>query len=63
MSEHFHPEGKLPSASTIAAKAAHRAALPFDDTRDFDEAPYARRLRTGAAGGVRRRMSPGRAAG
>ena len=38
MSEHFHPEGKLPSPATVAAQAALRASLPFDDTRDFDEA-------------------------
>ncbi len=38
MSEHFHPEGKVPSPATVAAQAAQRAALPFDDTRDFDEA-------------------------
>ncbi|MHA6522857.1 alkyl/aryl-sulfatase [Tessaracoccus sp. G1721] len=38
MSEHFHPQGKLPSASTIAAQAALRDSLPFHDTRDLDEA-------------------------
>lgn len=51
MSEHFHPEGKVPSPATIAAQATQRAVLPFDDTRDFDEArrgflaaPEARRI-------------------
>ncbi|HQY98606.1 MAG TPA: alkyl sulfatase dimerization domain-containing protein [Propionicimonas sp.] len=38
MSEHFHPEGKLPSPATVAAQTKQRAALPFDDTRDFEEA-------------------------
>ena len=38
MSEHFHPLGTLPSEATRAAQAAQRARLPFDDTRDFDEA-------------------------
>ncbi len=34
---HFHPKGKAPSEHTIAALKAAREALPFDDTRDFDE--------------------------
>lgn len=38
MSEHFHPQGKSASEATIAAQAAQRARLPFDDTRDVDEA-------------------------
>lgn len=38
MTEHFHPLGKAPSPATQAAQAAQRAALPFADTRDFDEA-------------------------
>jgi alkyl sulfatase BDS1-like metallo-beta-lactamase superfamily hydrolase len=35
---HFHPLGKLPSGATAAAQRAWRAALPFDDERDFAEA-------------------------
>lgn len=35
--EHFHPEGKPPSAHTRAAQDAVRATLPFEDTRDFEE--------------------------
>jgi alkyl sulfatase BDS1-like metallo-beta-lactamase superfamily hydrolase len=35
---HFHPLGTMPSAATKAAQAAARAALPFDDERDFAEA-------------------------
>ena len=38
MTSHFHALGKLPSTSTIAAQRALRASLPFEDTRDFDEA-------------------------
>lgn len=38
MSEHFHPEGKVPSRATASAQAAQRKSLPFQDTRDFDEA-------------------------
>ncbi len=34
---HFHPKGKAPSAHTIEVLKAARGALPFDDTRDFDE--------------------------
>ena len=36
--KHFHELGKLPSPSTIAARAAARGQLPFDDDRDFEEA-------------------------
>lgn len=36
--EHFHELGKQPSAATIAARAAARERLPFDDERDFEEA-------------------------
>ena len=36
--EHFHPLGKQPSAATAALRSAAKAALPFDDERDFDEA-------------------------
>lgn len=35
--DHFHPRGKAPSVHTKAVLDAARAALPFDDTRDFDE--------------------------
>lgn len=34
---HFHPKGKAPSAHTIKVLKEARAALPFDDTRDFEE--------------------------
>jgi alkyl sulfatase BDS1-like metallo-beta-lactamase superfamily hydrolase len=34
---HFHPKGKVPSAYTQAVYEAATKALPFDDTRDFDE--------------------------
>ena len=34
---HFHPKGKMPTAQTRAVLAAARDALPFDDTRDFEE--------------------------
>lgn len=36
--EHFHPEGKAPSKDTIEARNRIKAALPFDDQRDFEEA-------------------------
>lgn len=36
--EHFDPKGKMPSAATIARRNALAATLPFEDTRDFDEA-------------------------
>ena len=35
--EHFHPKGKPPSKHTVAVIEAARTALPFSDTRDFDE--------------------------
>jgi alkyl sulfatase BDS1-like metallo-beta-lactamase superfamily hydrolase len=35
---HFHPAGQLPSAATIESQRAARAALAFEDRRDFDEA-------------------------
>jgi alkyl sulfatase BDS1-like metallo-beta-lactamase superfamily hydrolase len=34
---HFHPKGKPPSDHTIALQEDHRASLPFDDRRDFEE--------------------------
>lgn len=34
---HFHPQGKAPSPHTIEVLNAARTALPFGDTRDFDE--------------------------
>ena len=36
--EHFDPLGKPPSEHTLEAIAEDSAGLPFDDTRDFDEA-------------------------
>ncbi len=36
--EHFDPKGKMPSQATIKIQNALRAALPFDDRRDFEEA-------------------------
>ena len=35
---HFDPLGKPPSEFTLKAIAADAEGLPFDDTRDFDEA-------------------------
>jgi alkyl sulfatase BDS1-like metallo-beta-lactamase superfamily hydrolase len=35
---HFHPKGKPPSEHTLAVIRAARESMPFDDTRDFDEA-------------------------
>ena len=35
--DHFHPRGKAPSVHTRAVLDQARAALPFQDTRDFDE--------------------------
>jgi len=35
---HFHPLGQPPSSHTVAAQQDARAALPFEDERDFDEA-------------------------
>ena len=34
---HFHPKGKVPSEHTRALLKAAEQALPFSDTRDFDE--------------------------
>jgi alkyl sulfatase BDS1-like metallo-beta-lactamase superfamily hydrolase len=36
--EHFDPLGKPPSEHTLKAIAQDSGGLPFDDTRDFDEA-------------------------
>jgi alkyl sulfatase BDS1-like metallo-beta-lactamase superfamily hydrolase len=35
---HFDPKGKLPSSYTIEQQERLRAAMPFEDRRDFDEA-------------------------
>ena len=35
--DHFHPKGKAPSEHTLKVLAEAREALPFSDTRDFDE--------------------------
>jgi alkyl sulfatase BDS1-like metallo-beta-lactamase superfamily hydrolase len=35
---HFHPKGKPPSSFTMELQQGRRAALPFDDQRDFEEA-------------------------
>jgi alkyl sulfatase BDS1-like metallo-beta-lactamase superfamily hydrolase len=35
---HFHPKGKPPSEHTLKIIRAARERMPFDDTRDFDEA-------------------------
>ena len=35
--EHFHPKGKLPSASTVDSNQSAKAGLPLADDRDFDE--------------------------
>lgn len=35
---HFHPKGKAPSEHTLRILAEAHEGLPFDDTRDFDEA-------------------------
>ncbi len=34
---HFHPKGKAPSEHTLRVLAEAREALPFSDTRDFEE--------------------------
>lgn len=34
---HFHPKGKAPSKFTLEVLKDAKAALPFGDTRDFDE--------------------------
>lgn len=36
--EHFHPKGKPPSKYTLEVIKKARKSMPFDDTRDFDEA-------------------------
>ena len=36
--EHFHPQGKQPSSSTLQLWLNNKSSLPFDDTRDFEEA-------------------------
>ena len=36
--EHFHPKGKPPSEHTLKILNEARESMPFDDTRDFDEA-------------------------
>jgi alkyl sulfatase BDS1-like metallo-beta-lactamase superfamily hydrolase len=36
--EHFHPKGKPPSEHTLKVIRQARERMPFDDTRDFDEA-------------------------
>jgi alkyl sulfatase BDS1-like metallo-beta-lactamase superfamily hydrolase len=36
--DHFHPLGQPASSHTVAAQQAARAALPFEDERDFAEA-------------------------
>ena len=35
---HFHPKGKPPSEHTLKIIREARESMPFDDTRDFDEA-------------------------
>ncbi len=37
-SVHFHPKGKPPSEHTLKVLNEARESMPFDDTRDFDEA-------------------------
>lgn len=36
--DHYHPKGKAPTEHTLKILEAAKADLPFDDTRDFDEA-------------------------
>jgi alkyl sulfatase BDS1-like metallo-beta-lactamase superfamily hydrolase len=36
--KHFHPKGKPPSEHTLKVIRDARERMPFDDTRDFDEA-------------------------
>ena len=36
--KHFHSQGKPPSKHTLAVIKKARESMPFDDTRDFDEA-------------------------
>ncbi|MDP4006674.1 alkyl/aryl-sulfatase [Methylobacterium sp. NEAU K] len=55
---HFHPLGKAPSRHTAAALEEARRALPFSDTRDFEEnrrgliAPIPERQIRNDSGGV-----------
>jgi alkyl sulfatase BDS1-like metallo-beta-lactamase superfamily hydrolase len=35
--EHFHPQGKPPSATTLQYRDSEKAKLPFEDERDFEE--------------------------
>ena len=37
-SVHFHPKGKPPSEHTLKILNEARETMPFEDTRDFDEA-------------------------
>lgn len=37
-SRHFDPKGKAPSKYTVEVQKERRESLPFDDTRDFEEA-------------------------
>ena len=37
-SVHFHPKGKPPSEHTLKILNEARESMPFEDTRDFDEA-------------------------
>ena len=36
--QHFHPKGKPPSKHTLEVFKKARETLPFDDTKDFEEA-------------------------
>jgi alkyl sulfatase BDS1-like metallo-beta-lactamase superfamily hydrolase len=36
--KHFHPKGRMPSKFTVDLQNGQRAALPFEDKRDFEEA-------------------------
>lgn len=36
--KHFHPSGKLPSSHTLEIRKQVKASLPFEDTRDLEEA-------------------------
>ncbi|MBV7317174.1 alkyl/aryl-sulfatase [Shewanella sp. NIFS-20-20] len=38
LGKHFHPQGNLPSDTTLKQRDVNKASLPLDDTRDFDEA-------------------------
>lgn len=37
-SKHFDPKGNAPSKYTVEVQKERRKTLPFDDTRDFEEA-------------------------